>query len=214
MCASSGCCTIGASTPSTSSRTAERSGSAFSGRSSSSRVPVGPGTGTSMAADDQGADKGRRLGGDLDRRPRRGPRLPQGAVRARGHRVRRQRRRHPARLHQPAPLPRAPAGALPRPERRDRVRARRRPAHARPGRPGARRRHHGPVAAQHVRDRGGRSTSASAARAATSAATARCPRAAPSAGRGSRPAARRPPARPRARGSRPPCGAPSARSPA
>src|SRR4051794_41069475 len=44
MWASSGCCTIGASTPSTSSSTALFAGSAFSGRSSSSSVAVGPGT--------------------------------------------------------------------------------------------------------------------------------------------------------------------------
>ena len=41
MWASSGCWTIGASTPSTSSSTAERAGSSFSGRSSSSSVAVG-----------------------------------------------------------------------------------------------------------------------------------------------------------------------------
>src|SRR3954454_22628059 len=41
MCASSGCWTIGASTPSTSSRTAERPGSEVSGRRSPSSVAVG-----------------------------------------------------------------------------------------------------------------------------------------------------------------------------
>src|SRR3954447_10981056 len=44
MCASSGCWTIGASTPSTSSRTAERPGSEVSGRSSPSSVAVGSDT--------------------------------------------------------------------------------------------------------------------------------------------------------------------------
>src|SRR5215210_505818 len=44
MCASSGCWTIGASTPSTSSRTAERSGSSLRGRSSSSSEAIGAGT--------------------------------------------------------------------------------------------------------------------------------------------------------------------------
>src|SRR5690242_17677775 len=48
MCASSGCWTIGARTPSTSSSTALCRGSAFSGRSSSSSVAVGPGTTPSM----------------------------------------------------------------------------------------------------------------------------------------------------------------------
>ena len=68
MCASSGCWTIGARTPSTSSRIADRFGSAFSGCSRSSRVPVGPGTPTSMPPDAEGADKRRRLGGCV--RPR------------------------------------------------------------------------------------------------------------------------------------------------
>ena len=42
---------------------AERFGSSFSGCSISSRVPVGPGTRTSMPPDGEGADKRRRLGG-------------------------------------------------------------------------------------------------------------------------------------------------------
>src|SRR3954469_11425648 len=51
MCASSGCWTIGASTPSTSSRTADRSGSSLSGRSSSSRLSAVEGdTAPSMPA--------------------------------------------------------------------------------------------------------------------------------------------------------------------
>src|SRR4051812_46226870 len=45
MWASSGCCTIGASTPSTSSRMAERSGASRSGWSSSSMVAASEGTG-------------------------------------------------------------------------------------------------------------------------------------------------------------------------
>src|SRR3954464_12303095 len=45
MCASSGCWTIGASTPSTSSSTAERSGASRSGCSSSSIVAASEGTG-------------------------------------------------------------------------------------------------------------------------------------------------------------------------
>src|SRR3954467_7471585 len=44
MCASSGCWTIGASTPSTSSSTALFAGSSRSGRRSASSVAVGPGT--------------------------------------------------------------------------------------------------------------------------------------------------------------------------
>src|SRR4051794_31611193 len=63
MCASSGCWTIGASTPSTSSRTAERSGSSLSGRSSSSSISaVEGGTAPSMARDAQGPPA--RRGGD------------------------------------------------------------------------------------------------------------------------------------------------------
>src|SRR4051812_38093909 len=51
MCASSGCWTIGASTPSTSSSTGERSGSSVRGRSSSSSFSaVGGGTAPSMPA--------------------------------------------------------------------------------------------------------------------------------------------------------------------
>src|SRR6478609_12081006 len=44
MCASSGCCTIGARTPSTSSSTADRSGASRSGCSSSSSVVASEGT--------------------------------------------------------------------------------------------------------------------------------------------------------------------------
>ena len=62
MCASSGCATIGASTPSTSSRTAERAGSRRSGSSSSSSVASARGTRLVCRADDGGPSNGRRAG--------------------------------------------------------------------------------------------------------------------------------------------------------